>query len=48
MSDLTLSLQRLSALLELFARERRPLSSAAICVALDAPRSSVAALLKAL
>jgi DNA-binding IclR family transcriptional regulator len=48
MSDLTLSLQRLSALLELFARERRPLSSAAICTALEAPRSSVAALLKAL
>lgn len=48
MSDLTLSLQRLSALLELFAREQRPLSSAAICVALGAPRSSVAALLKAL
>lgn len=48
MSDLTLSLQRLSALFELFAREQRPLSSAAICAALDAPRSSVAALLKAL
>lgn len=48
MSDLTLSLQRLSALLELFARERRPLPSAAICAALGAPRSSVAALLKAL
>lgn len=48
MSDLTLSLQRLSALLELFARERRPLPSAEICVALAAPRSSVAALLKAL
>ncbi len=48
MPDLTLSLQRLSALLELFARERRPLSSAAICADLDAPRSSVAALLKAL
>jgi DNA-binding IclR family transcriptional regulator len=48
MSDLTLSLQRLSALFELFAREQRPLSSAAICTALDAPRSSVAALLKAL
>lgn len=48
MSDLTLSLQRLSALLELFARERRPLSSAAIGTALAAPRSSVAALLKAL
>lgn len=48
MSDLTLSLQRLSALFELFARERRPLSLVAICTALDAPRSSVAALLKAL
>lgn len=48
MSELTLSLQRLSALLELFAREQRPLSSATICAALDAPRSSVAALLKAL
>ena len=48
MSDLTLSLQRLSALLELFAREQRALSSATICAALDAPRSSVAALLKAL
>jgi IclR family acetate operon transcriptional repressor len=48
MSDLTLSLQRLSALFELFAREQRPLSSAAICAALDAPRSSGAALLKAL
>lgn len=48
MSDLTLSLSRLAALFELFARERRPLSTAAICVALDAPRSSVAALLKAL
>jgi IclR family transcriptional regulator, KDG regulon repressor len=47
-SDLTLSLQRLSALLELFARERRPLSSAAVGEALAAPRSSVAALLKAL
>lgn len=48
MSDLTLSLQRLAALLELFAREREPLSSAAIGGALAAPRSSVAALLKAL
>jgi DNA-binding IclR family transcriptional regulator len=48
MSDLTLSLQRLGALLELFARERRPLSSAEIGAALGAPRSSVAALLKAL
>lgn len=48
MADLTLSLQRLAALFELFARERQPLSSAAICMALDAPRSSVAALLKAL
>jgi IclR family acetate operon transcriptional repressor len=48
MSDLTLSLQRLDALLALFARERRPLSSAEICAALRAPRSSVAALLKAL
>jgi DNA-binding IclR family transcriptional regulator len=48
MSDLTLSLQRLGVLLELFARERRPLPSAAVCAALAAPRSSVAALLKAL
>jgi DNA-binding IclR family transcriptional regulator len=48
MSDLTLSLQRLAALLELYARERRPLSSAAVGSALAAPRSSVAALLKAL
>lgn len=48
MSDLTLSLQRLGALLELFARERRPLSSAEIGSSLGAPRSSVAALLKAL
>lgn len=48
MSDLTLSLQRLEGLLDHFARERRPLSSAEICGALEAPRSSVAALLKAL
>jgi DNA-binding IclR family transcriptional regulator len=48
MSDLTLSLSRFAALLALFARERKPLSSATICVALEAPRSSVAALLKAL
>lgn len=48
MSDLTLSLSRLSALLDLYARERRPLSSAEIGAALAAPRSSVAALLKAL
>ncbi len=48
MADLTLSLQRLSALFELFARERGPLSSTEICHALGAPRSSTAALLKGL
>lgn len=48
MSDLTLTLRRLEGLLDHFARERRPLSSAEICSALAAPRSSVAALLKAL
>jgi DNA-binding IclR family transcriptional regulator len=48
MSALTLSLSRLAALLELYARERRPLSCAAICAALGAPRSSVAALLRTL
>lgn len=48
MADLTLSLQRLAALFELYARERRPLSSTEICHALGAPRSSTAALLKGL
>ena len=48
MPDLTLSLQRLSALFELFARERRPLASAEVGQVLKAPRSSTAALLKAL
>lgn len=48
MSTLTLSLQRLGDMLELFDRERRPLSSAEIAAKLTAPRSSIAALLKAL
>lgn len=48
MSTLTLSLQRLGDLLVLFDRERRALSTAEIVARLAAPRSSVAALLKAL
>ncbi|MDA5194423.1 IclR family transcriptional regulator [Govanella unica] len=47
-SDMSRSVRRLIRLYELFEVERRPLTSIEIMAALDAPRSSVANLLKAL
>ncbi|MCC7083319.1 MAG: IclR family transcriptional regulator [Burkholderiales bacterium] len=48
MSDAARSVVRIAALLELFERERRPLSSTEIGESLDVPRSSTGTLLKAL
>lgn len=48
MSEAARSVARIAALLELFERERRPLSSTEIGERLDIPRSSTGTLLKAL
>lgn len=48
MSEMTRSIARIAALLELFERERRALSSSEIVTHLAVPRSSLAALLKSL
>lgn len=48
MSEAARSISRIAALLELFERERRPLSSTEIGESLSVPRSSVGTLLKAL
>ncbi len=48
MSDAARSVARIAALLELFERERRPLSSTEIGESLGIPRSSAGTLLKAL
>ncbi|MEZ5530887.1 MAG: IclR family transcriptional regulator [Steroidobacteraceae bacterium] len=48
MNGATRSVARIAALLELFERERRPLSSTEIAESLGIPRSSAGALLKAL
>lgn len=47
-ADMSRSVRRLIRLYELFEAERHPLTSQDICVALEAPRSSVASLLKTL
>jgi DNA-binding IclR family transcriptional regulator len=47
-SEAALSVARIAALLELFERERRPLTSQEIAQYLDIPRSSLGTLLKAL